>query len=210
MGCDILPQAVIVVDLQSNDTMHPTASSYQEVNTGIQRGQDWIVEWLVLCTNGSKGLCSMGSGYGFRHEQSELGDKMWSLHSIGCALEINNTMLALLCCKKYCLQYTFFVEFVSLISSNIATKCLLCLCMTSYILDMHIGSLWGLKFFIWSFDLQRSRSLGLVTQQIEATVALNIMVKNIFIFMTTLSWGQALKWKKLPLYSLLYIGYACT
>ena len=34
------------------------------------------------------------------------------------------------------------------ISSNIAMKCLLCLGMVFYILDMHIGSLWGLTFFI--------------------------------------------------------------
>ena len=58
--------------------------------------------------------------------------------------------------------YCFFL--ILFISYNIAMKCLICLCMVSYTLDMQIGSLWGLKFFIWPFDLERSRSKVKVTR----------------------------------------------
>ena len=54
----------------------------------------------------------------------------------------------------------------------------------AYSQSMHIASLWRLNFFISPFDLERSqsrsrsRSLGLVTSQIEATVAWNMMAKK--------------------------------
>ena len=88
--------------------------------------------------------------------------------------------------------------------------------MVSYMLDMHIISLWGLNL---SFDLltlkghsqgQRSRSLGLVTNQIEATVAWNMMVTKTFIFGLTLTNG--VKLLKCPKNSFVQslIHWACT
>ena len=53
--------------------------------------------------------------------------------------------------KTIFLQNTVFVVFfifIFIFCPNMAVKCLLCLCMVSYTLDMQIGSLQVLKIFI--------------------------------------------------------------
>ena len=91
-----------------------------------------------------------------------------------------------------------------------------CLCTVSYTLGMYIGSLWVLTFFIGLLTLKgpsqgqrsRSKSLGLVTHQIKATVTWNMMVTKVVIFGPNLTNGSSLKCLKLPLYGLANIRYA--
>ena len=85
--------------------------------------------------------------------------------SEGVVLQEWHFQQELLRCKKhFFLQHTVFVAYIFFlfiylfIYSNIAMNCLLCLCMVSCTLNMHIGSLWGLKCCIWHFNLERSWS----------------------------------------------------
>ena len=115
--------------------------------------------------------------------------------------------------------FFLFFSFFLFISSNIDMKCLICLCMVSYTLYMHIGSLWGLTIFIWSFDLERSWSKSKVKIKVTRTCdpsnwsyrRLEYDGDEINHLQTELDYwgkGQDSKCQTLSLYSLLYIGYA--
>ena len=90
------------------------------------------------------------------------------------------------------LLFLYWVFLFLFISYNIAMKCLICRCMVSYTLDMR-RSLWDSHFFsFYPLTLkghsqgQRSRSLELVTHQIEATVVWNMMT-TIFHFLANIN-----------------------
>ena len=111
------------------------------------------------------------------------------------------------CCKQiFFAAYRFCsVFFFLFISSNIAMKYLLCLCMVSYTVDMHIGSL-VVEMCLLTLKGERSQSLGLVTCQIKDTIVWNIVTTNFIFRLTLTKWGQGqtLKCQKLPLYGIIH------